>query len=238
MLGKWRYTTAKLSSEAGKKVEYLVTVKNTGNTTLKFTALKDLKCVGVSPSGETTLKAGETETFTCEHTLTEADENPYKNTASISGGGVEKTSNTVEVEIKKPNFEIKKEQRLKGEPTYTTAKLKGEVGETVEYKITVKNTGNTTLSFEALKDSKCTNFSPALGAFELAPGAEKVYTCEHVLVEGDGPIYTNAATVKGGEKEKETPPVEVEVEERHTFEIKKEQRIAGEVALHDREIEF
>ncbi len=230
MLGKWRYTTAKLSSEAGKKVEYLVTVKNTGNTTLKFTALKDLKCVGVSPSGETTLKAGETETFTCEHTLTEADENPYKNTASISGGGVEKTSNTVEVEIKKPNFEIKKEQRLKGEPTYTTAKLKGEVGETVEYKITVKNTGNTTLSFEALKDSKCTNFSPALGAFELAPGAEKVYTCEHVLVEGDGPIYTNAATVKGGEKEKETPPVEVEVEERHTFEIKKEQRIAGEVA--------
>ena len=55
----------------------------------------------------------------------------------------------------------------------------------------------------------------------------KVYTCEHVLVEGDGPIYTNVATAKGGEKEKETPPVEVEVKETHEFEIKKEQRIAG-----------
>src|SRR5262249_25431772 len=89
-------------------------------------------------------------------------------------------------------------------------------------------TGNTSIKFEALKDSKCTNFSPALAAFELAPGAEQVYTCEHVLVEGDGPIYTNAATVKGGEKEKETPPVEVEVKETHEFEIKKEQRIQGE----------
>ena len=104
MLGKLAFTTAKLSSEAGKKVEYLITVKNTGNTTLKFTALKDSKCLGVSPSGETTLKAGETETFTCEHLWLKADENPYKNTASISGGGIEKTSNTVEVEIKKPNF--------------------------------------------------------------------------------------------------------------------------------------
>ena len=54
----------------------------------------------------------------------------------------------------------------------------------MEYRITVKNTGQTTLKFEALKDSKCTNFVPALGAFELAAGAEKVYTCEHVLTEG------------------------------------------------------
>ncbi len=46
--------------------------------------------------------------------LTEGDENPYKNTASISGGGVEKTSNTVEVEIKNPNFTVIKEQRLEG----------------------------------------------------------------------------------------------------------------------------
>ncbi len=108
----------------------------------------------------------------------------------------------------------------------------------MEYKITVTNTGNTTLKFEALKDAKCTNFSPALGAFELAPAEAKIYTCEHVLIEGDGPIYTNVATVKGGEKEKETPPVEVEVKETHEFEIKKEQRIAGEAVVHDREVVF
>ncbi len=231
--GEAGFTTAKLTSEVGKKVEYKITVTNTGNTTLKFSALTDTKCSGISPAGETVLKAKEAETFSCEHTLGEGDENPYKNSASIEANKEPKTSNTVEVEIKKPNFEIKKEQRLKGEVGYSTSPppLKGEVGETVEYKITVKNTGNTTIKFEAVKDAKCTNFSPALAAFELAPGAEQVYTCEHLLVEGDGPIYTNAATVKGGEKEKETPPVEVEVKETHGFEIKKEQRIAGEAGF-------
>ena len=81
--GEGSFTTAKLSSEAGKKVEYRIMVTNTGNTTLKFSALKDTKCSNVLPAGETTLKAKEAETFTCEHTLGEADENPYKNSATI-----------------------------------------------------------------------------------------------------------------------------------------------------------
>ena len=73
--GEGSFTTAKLSSEAGKKVEYQVVVKNTGNTTLKFSALKDAKCSSVLPAGETSLKAGESETFSCEHVLSAADEN-------------------------------------------------------------------------------------------------------------------------------------------------------------------
>ncbi len=227
--GEPAYTAAKLVSEAGKKVEYKITVTNTGNTTLKFGALKDAKCTGVLPAGETMLKAGEAETFSCEHTLTEADKPVYTNTASIEGGKETKTSNTVEVEINPPNFEVIKEQRIKGEASFTKAKLKAEVGETVEYKITVKNTGLTTVKFEALKDANCTNFVPALGAFELAPGGEKGYTCEHVLTEADRPVYKNVAIVKGSEKEKETPPVEVEVGE-PGFSIHKEQRIAGEPA--------
>ena len=161
--GEGSFTTAKLSSEAGKKVEYKVVVKNTGNTTLKFSALKDAKCSSVLPAGETSLKAGESETFSCEHVLSAADENPYKNSATIEANKEPKTSNTVEVEIKQPNFEVIKEQRIKGEAGFTNAKLQAEVGETVEYKITVKNTGGTTVKFEALKDSNCSNFVPALG---------------------------------------------------------------------------
>ena len=62
------------------------------------------------------------------------------------GGEKEKeTSNTVEVEVEEHrNFEIKKEQRIAGEASFTTAKLSSEVGKKVEYMITVKNTGNTT----------------------------------------------------------------------------------------------
>ena len=51
-----------------------------------------------------------------------ATKSPYKNAATIEGGGKEKTSNTVEVFNELPGFEIKKEQRMLGQ-SYTTAKL-------------------------------------------------------------------------------------------------------------------
>ena len=71
----------------------------------------------------------------------------------------------VEVEVEeRHSFEIKKEQRIAGEAGFTDPrKLYSEVGKKVEYLITVKNTGNTTLKFSALKDLKCTGVSPSLG---------------------------------------------------------------------------
>ena len=175
LLGKLAFTTAKLSSEAGKKVEYLITVKNTGNTTLKFTALKDSKCLGHHAVwGNDPESRGIGDVQRANTRWLKADENPYKNTASISGGGIEKTSNTVEVEIKKPNFEIKKEQRIKGEAELhdreTESRSRGRPWNT---RSRSRTRATRPLKFEALKDAKCTNFSPALGAFELAPGAEK-----------------------------------------------------------------
>ena len=41
-----------------------------------------------------------------------------------------------------PLFTIHKEQRIKGELSYTAAKLKGQIGQTIEYLITVENTGS------------------------------------------------------------------------------------------------
>ncbi len=225
--GEPAYTAAKLVSEAGKKVEYKITVTNTGNTTLKFGALKDAKCTGVLPAGETMLKAGEAETFSCEHTLTEADKPVYTNTASIEGGKETKTSNTVEVEIVGQVFSIHKEQRLKGEVGYTAAKLKAEVGQTIEYKITVTYTsGVSPVKFGALKDTKCSNILPA-GEVTLKPGESQSYTCEHVLTEGDENPYKNTAAITTGGKELTSNTVEVE-KLLPKFEIKKEQRIAGE----------
>ena len=182
--GEVGYTAAKLVSEVGKKVEYKITVTNTGNTTLKFGALKDTKCSGILPAGETTLKARESESFTCEHMLVEADAPVYTNTGSIVGGAKEMTSNTVEVEVLVPNFTVKKEQRIKGEAGYTTAKLKAEVGQTVEYKITVSNTGGTTLKFGALKDAKCTNIMPAGETTLKADGIGVVHVRTRVDVGG------------------------------------------------------
>ncbi len=280
--GESSYTAAKLKAKVGQTVEYLITVENTGSSTVTFGSLTDTKCTNIKPTGSFELAAGSKKTFTCEHVLGEGDRPIYTNAASIEGclkshekefpcghgygqqPGTTckvKESNTVEVEVEPetPTFKIKKEQRIKGEGSYTPAKLKAKVGQTVEYLITVENTGSSTVTFGPLTDTKCTNIKPS-GSTELAGGAKETFTCEHVLVEADAPIYTNAATIEGclksHEKEfpcghgygkqpgttckvKESNTVEVEVEPaKPNFEIKKEQRIAGEVALHDREIEF
>ena len=124
---------------------------------------------------ETSLKAGESESFTCEHVLTAADKPVYTNVASIEGGGKEEKTPPVEVEVEEPGFSIHKEQRIAGEAGFTSAKLVSEVGKKVEYKIVVTNTGNTTLKFGALKDAKCSNVLPAGETLLKAGEADDVH---------------------------------------------------------------
>ena len=271
--GESSYTTSKLTGKVGETVEYKITVENTGNVALHFTALTDAHCSNIAPSGATELAPGAKESFTCEHTLAKGDEPVYTNVATIEGcskngekegytcgHGYGKTpgtscklkeSNKVEVgvEPETPEIVIHKEQRFHGEGSYTTAKLTGKVGQTVEYKITVENTGNVTLHFTALSDAHCSNIAPS-GATELAAGAKESFTCEHTLVKGDEPVYTNVASIEGcsknGEKEgytcghgygktpgtsckfKESNKVEVGVEaEEPNFTISKSQRIGN-----------
>ena len=46
-------------------------------------------------------------------------------------------------------FTIEKLQKIEGEASYTKSKLTGaEIGQTVDYEIIVKNTGNVPLKFE------------------------------------------------------------------------------------------
>ncbi len=247
--GESGYTTAKLTGKVGQTVEYKITVENTGNVALHFTALTDAKCSNISPSGQTELAPGANESFTCEHTLVKGDEPVYTNVASIEGcsknaekegytcgHGYGKTpgtsckfheSNKVEVgvEAEEPNFTIRKEQRIGSSGGYTTARLSAEVGQTVDYLITVENTGNMPLTFAPLTDAKCTNIQPS-GSTKLGLGAKESFTCEHKLVAGDKPEYTNVATIEGGGKEKPSNKVVVEVEEPN-FSIEKLQRISG-----------
>ena len=227
------FTKEELEGEKGQTVDYELVVKNTGNVTEKFGALVDAKCTSISPAGETELEVGKSETFTCEHALTKADEEAgiYENSGKITGNGKEQPSNTVKVKVKKENFSIIKEQEIKGSGKgFTKEELSAKVGETILYKITVSDTGETTLKFGALKDAKCTNISPA-GETTLEAGKSEAFTCEHLLTKADaeanGGVYENVALIKGGEKEKESPPVKVKVEE-PAFTIEKLQKLTGE----------
>ncbi len=93
------YTKTELNAKVADTVDYEIIVKNTGSTSLKFGALKDSACEGISPSGPTELEASTEETFTCTHTLSAFV--TYSNEASIEGdqGTGAKTSNRVAVAL-------------------------------------------------------------------------------------------------------------------------------------------
>jgi hypothetical protein len=93
-------------------------------------------------------------------------------------------------------FTIETLQKLSPEPTYTKAELNGEVADTVDYEIIVKNTGSTSLKFGALADSACESTSPA-GSTELLASTEETFTCTHKLTAFVK--YSNQASIEGNE---------------------------------------
>jgi len=106
----------------------------------------------------------------------------------------------------KPEFTVGKAQQIAGSSSpFSPEKLTGKLGQTVDYQITVSNTGNVPLTLGAFMDPGCdpgTVAGPAEGT-AVAPGAKVVYTCSHLL--SGGGLYTNVAsaeaTYEGGRTE-------------------------------------
>ncbi len=209
------FTGEELTAKLGQTIDYQIVVSNTGNRRLAFSELVDPNCTGVTPAQETELEAGESKTFTCSHVLESAGS--WSNVAEIEGrfgreeqpearrahralavGGVIKkaTSNKVVANVPaEPNYEIEKLQAISGSgAAFTKAELQGAAGQTVEYEVIVRNTGNVPLKLSALADANCTGLSPA-GATEVAVGGSETFTCERALT-GAG-SYANEATIEG-----------------------------------------
>ena len=225
--GEASYTKNELTgADIGELVEYHVVVKNTGNVALHFEALSDPNCEVIT-GGANELAPGAETTFSCQHTL--AAVGSYSNEASIEAneGAGTKTSNKVTVKVsEEAHFTIEKLQRVTGEPLYTKSEVTGNTGQTLEYEIVVKNTGNVQLKFTALADGNCTGINPP-GTTELAPTAEETFTCTHVL--GNAGTYTNEASIEGsnGTGTKTSNVVTAKIASAPSFTVEKRQRIGG-----------
>jgi hypothetical protein len=106
--GGGSYTTAPLSGEVGKTIDYKILLSNTGNVPLSFAALEDPRCdagtITGGPTGE--LAPGASVEYLCTHLITPADAEAgaLTNTVTLTGAPpegdgtpVEHSSNTVEV---------------------------------------------------------------------------------------------------------------------------------------------
>jgi hypothetical protein len=110
-------------------------------------------------------------------------------TTTPPGGGTPSTPAVPSVPA--PSISLVKLERLGSTGDYVAGPLTGKVGQTVNYKLTVTNTGAATVTV-TLQDNGCDGLAP-VGTQSLAPGASIDFTCSHTLASSDGSSYTNVA---------------------------------------------
>ena len=180
-------------------IEYKITVTNDGNVTIS-----DVKVTDDLTGDEWTieaLKPGESKEFTASYTVTEEDirtEAKVVNNATATGKDPEDEDPAVDPGKTEDQTDESK-SHLTIEKTVTNSPKNGKEyyeGETIEYKIVVKNDGNQTM-----KDIKVTDelTGDEWTIETLAPGEEKEFTAKYTVTAADvkaGKV-TNTATATG-----------------------------------------
>jgi hypothetical protein len=204
------FTHDPVFGKVGDTVNYQMTVTNTGNVSENYT-FSDPQCdagtlSGPSAPANTTLAAGQSAVWTCSHILNASDTASGFTNAACATSGPLQSCDSVTAHL--PGISLVKVQRIGSSGSFTHNDVSGNVGDTDNYQITVKNTGDTALSI-AFTDNQCDSgtlsapsvvsgqYDPATGTLSI--GGELLYTCSHVLAAGDQP-YVNTASVVG------TPP--------------------------------
>ena len=198
----------------GESIAYTFTLRNTGNTTVTDAEISD-ELDGISgivygswPSGETgVLAPGDEVTATAQYTLMQSDIDAGEvvNTATATG------TTPSEADVSSPEAEVTT-ALAEAAPELTASKRgslaagsTGRAGDTVEFRFSVVNSGDVTVS-EVTFDDALGGLSPLAITWPdadapgvLAPGAEATATASYTLVQSDvdAGAVSNAVTVTG-----------------------------------------
>jgi hypothetical protein len=235
---------------AGEKISYVITVANTGNTTLTEVEVTDpyadlgsiVRGADVVGDGDDLLEVGETWGYTAAHTVTQAE-------IDTNGGGDGKLENIATADSKetgpdmddatvpvdrRPSLNIVKDASVPG----GTADA---AGEKISYVITVANTGNTTLTEVEVTDPYADLGSIVRGADVVGDGDDLLevgetwgYTAAHTVTQaeidtnggGDGKLE-NIATADSKETGPDMDDATVPVEQRKTVDLEKYVSVDG-----------
>ena len=227
--------------DLGDTITYTITVQNEGNVTLTGVKVTDeLKAGGVkiedlpvTGGDNITLKPngheGDTVILYVDYTVTEEDlGKTLVNTATATAEQTEPEDPNKPVEDKDETDGEKTEDptpNMTVDKTVVNGKASYQVGDVITYKITVTNTGNTTIhnvelmdhmnahgkvTFEDLGGGQMVGGSPVLAA--LAPKTAWVVTCQYTVqladADSEGTVISNKVVVtsdEGPDDDSETP---------------------------------
>ncbi|CAO1654070.1 DUF11 domain-containing protein [Salinibacterium sp. NYA9b] len=196
----------------GDTIRYTFTAENTGNVTLTNVIIADPRpglsalTYGTWTSGTVgRLAPGQTITATADYVIRQADQNAgvVNNTASVSGkppAGANATASSAAVATPTAT-------RVPGILTTKTSSVAGTgaVGDVITYTITVRNTGNTTLTSVSASDPLSGLSTLTYGAWPggvtgtLQPNTQVVATAKYTIKQSDvnAGSVTNTATGQG-----------------------------------------
>ncbi|WP_025146750.1 T9SS C-terminal target domain-containing protein, partial [Pedobacter jeongneungensis] len=185
-----KVVTGTVPTTAGGVLNYNLIVTNTGNVTLTNIVVTDANAT-VSGSPIATLAPGASVTVTATHTLTQADVNAGSVTNQASATAKDPSGNNVTKVSDNPATTAPNDATvtsLTPSPSFTFAKVASgtiptAVGGTLNYNLTVTNTGNVTLTNIVVTDANATVSGSPIAT--LAPGAAVTLTATHVLSQAD-----------------------------------------------------
>ena len=204
----------------GDQATFIYKVKNTGDVTLTTPVVTDDKCSPVTKVAEPNTNSfdpGDTFTYTCTTTITDAMGNQLVNTAEACGmyGDTRVCdTDTHTTKIPKPAILL----------TKTGADF-AYAGDTVTYSFAVKNTGNVTLALDAIADDKCID-TPVRKAGEtdtsFGPGDTFNFTCTYVVPSGVDSVLNRASVCATYTPPQDSglPPKDACSEDQHEFPVR------------------
>ncbi len=221
-----------VADQAGEVLNYTVTVTNTGNVNLTGVTVQD-PLTGLDIAG-VTLGVGESVTYDTSYTLLQSDlddngggDGDIDNTATADSDETDQAEDSASVPVdQNPALTIEKEASLDDD-----GDAADEAGDVINYTITVKNTGNQTLTNVTVTDPLLSDSALALvsgdadddGALDV--DETWVYAGTHTVTQDEidaGGTIDNTATADSDETDQAEDSASVPVDQNPALTIEKE----------------
>ncbi|WP_316759939.1 gliding motility-associated C-terminal domain-containing protein [Pedobacter aquatilis] len=190
-------------SKAGDVINYELNMNNTGTSVLTDLVIEDAgaDAGSISPAKIASLAAGSIVKVTAKHTLSQADvdRGSFSNSAIVLAKAPD-ASEVRDVSGGTATDDLPTIVQITPIPGVTLVKtvvgtVPNQAGQSLNYNLTVKNTGNVTLNNLVITDANAVVAGSPIA--QLAPGVSATITASHLLTQSDvdAGTYSNSAEV-------------------------------------------